>query len=107
MLEQKWIARRKRYCSKIYGQLNTDQLDGDATPRFASVSSSRSHQNVFTTISPGQPHPPVLQRMRSRKESVASMAWQGLKTKIIVSDVKETMLCHSQALGILPKTDQV
>ena len=86
LLQQKWIARRKRYCSKIYG-VRTDQLDGDATPRFASVSSSRSHQNVFTTVSPGQPHPPVLQRSKSRKESVASMAWQGLKSKIIVSNL--------------------
>lgn len=87
LMQQKWIARRKRYCSKIYGKLNTDQLDGDATPRFASVSSSRSHQNVFTTISPAHGHPPVLQRMKSRKESVASIAWQGLKSRIIVSHV--------------------
>ena len=86
MLEQKWKTRRKRYCSKIYGQLvKTDQLDGDATPRFASISSSRSHQNVFTTVSPAQPQPPVLQRSKSRKESVASMAWQGLKARIVVS----------------------
>ena len=86
LLEQKWIARRKRYCSKVYGQLvMRDQLDGDATPRFASVSSSRSHQNVFTTVSPAHPQPPVLQRTKSRKESVATMAWQGLKARIIVS----------------------
>ena len=87
LLQQKWMARRKRYYSKRYGQLvNPDQLDGDATPRFASVSSSRSgHMNVFMTVSPAQGHPPVLQMAKSRKESVASMAWQGLKTKIIVS----------------------
>ena len=65
--------------------MKTDQLDGDATPRFASVSSSRSHQNVFTTVSPAQTQPPVLQRSKSRKESVASMAWQGLKARIVVS----------------------
>ena len=87
LLQQKWVARRNRYCSKRYGPLNMVQREGDATPRFPSISSGRSQHNVFsmvTSTSPGQPGPPVLQRTKSRKESVASMAWQGLKNRIIV-----------------------
>ena len=37
------------------------------------------------TVSPAQAQPPVLQRQKSRKESVASMAWQGLKARIVVN----------------------
>ncbi|XP_028406594.1 inactive rhomboid protein 1-like isoform X2 [Dendronephthya gigantea] len=101
LLEQKWMARRNRYCSKRYGPLNTSQLGGDATPRFPSISSGRSQQNVFTTVmsvSPGQPGPPVLERTKSRKESVASMAWQGLKNRIIGGDFSSAM-SHGEMIG--------
>ena len=85
------MARGKRHCSKIYGQLVHDHCDGTGTPRFPSISSGRSQQNVFGIVRPSgspavtQPPRPILQRTKSRKESVAAMAWQGLKAKIVVS----------------------
>lgn len=82
------MARRKRYCSKMYGQLvNRDQVDGGATPGYASARSSISHQNINSIAPANAGQAPVLQRARSRKESVASMAWQGLKGRILVSGI--------------------
>ena len=89
-LQQKWSARRKRHCSKIYGRLVQDDIDGDATPRFASISSGRSQQNVFN-IGSGTAQRPLLRRTKSRKESVAQIAWQNLKMRITVSIVKTSI----------------
>ncbi|XP_046856418.1 LOW QUALITY PROTEIN: inactive rhomboid protein 1-like [Xenia sp. Carnegie-2017] len=99
LLQQKWMARRKRYCSKMYGQLvNRDQVDGGATPGYGSARSSISHQNINSIAPVNAGQTPVLQRARSRKESVASMAWQGLKVRILGGDFPRAM-AHGDMIG--------
>lgn len=77
-LERKWTQRKKRHYGKRYGGLAdvvqdaVDAAKSKRTPRVPSVSSVYS--NASTTD-------PTLVRTKSRRQSVAKMAWKGLKTK--------------------------
>ncbi|XP_031554181.1 inactive rhomboid protein 1-like isoform X2 [Actinia tenebrosa] len=77
-LERKWTQRKRRHYGKRYGgfaDVVEDVVDASRQRRLPSVASVHS-----TTSSQ---HDPTLVRTRSRRKSVASMAWKQLKHKAI------------------------
>ena len=86
LLNRKWTQRQQRHYSRRYGQLKPEVAAGmetadvvDAAPGSVTSEASSTGHNF--------------KRRKSRKESVSSMAWKGLRHRVLVCLKTRSIIC--------------